>query len=295
MARPMAAALVVLGALLVGTPVVAAAQAERPDRTDPARVDRAAKKVLDARYQDVPGPRRARDPRGADDAEGRDWGGGGRVDRGGGGGELDSDGQPRRRRRGGAGGRGGGGRSGGGSDGYDLDSSAGGGGALGTIMSWLLWGAIGVAVVLIILLIVREVTRHRGDTSIDDAEPTQEDDAEAPVPEAELARPLDEADRLARDGRFAEAIHLLLLRTFQELARAAEVRIPSSLTSREVLARIPLRPGARDALAELVSVVENTWFGDDVPGEPEWLRCRHQFDRFVAIYRAGAPSLKEAA
>ena len=105
---------------------------------------------------------------------------------------------------------------------------------------------------------------------------------------AALHRPLDDADQLAREGRFAEAIHILLLRTFQELARAADVTIAPSLTSREILTRIPLRPGAREALVELTEVVELTWFGDDVPGEADWLRCRGRFDSFVAAYRGAS-------
>lgn len=238
-----AALLVLLGVLAVGEPIASAAP-------DPARIDRAADRVISDRYQDVP---EARGNEGVPDGDRRDRG--------------------RRRRR---------------SDG-GYESSPGGAGALGAILSWLIWGALAVGAVLLLLLIIREVARHRRDrTARADPELAVE---EAVAATAALHRPLDDADQLAREGKFAEAIHVLLLRTFEELARAAEVAISPSLTSREVLARIPLRPGAREALGELAAVVELTWFGDDVPGEADWLRCRGRFDVFVAAYRG----IREAA
>lgn len=239
MARSMKAVLLVLVGGLAIVPVAAAAP-------DPARIDRAADRVIDDRYQGVPN---------AELGEPSDPG------------RRDRERRPRR----------------------SLETRPGGAGALGVVLTWLVWGAIAVGAVLLILLVVREIMRHKRDRTVKDEAAIAEEEAAAPA--AALDRPLDDADRLAREGRFAEAIHVLLLRTFEELARAAEVRIAPSLTSREVLARIPLRPGAREALAELASVVELTWFGDDVPGQADWLRCRGRFDAFVAAYRG----VREAA
>jgi hypothetical protein len=235
MRRSMKAALLVLvGVLALGEPAASAAP-------DPARIDRAADRVMDRRYQDLP------DVRNTDELGSRDR-------------------SASRVRRG-----------------RSLETRPGGGGALGVLMSWLVWGGIAVGAVLLILLIVRELARHRRDR-VAGADPTIAEEEVAPAVAA-LHRPLDDADLLARDGRFAEAIHILLLRTFEELARAADVKIAPSLTSREILAKIPLRTGAHEALADLASVVELTWFGDDVPGEADWLRCRGRFDVFVAAYR----------
>lgn len=176
---------------------------------------------------------------------------------------------------------GGGGDSGGGD--YSV---GGGGGALGTLLSWLLWGVLGIGAVVLVIYLIRAIANRQKDEKIE----LEEEAAiaeEKPQTEAELEAPLDEADLLAREGRYAEAIHLLLLRTFEELARA-DGRPALHLTAREILARIRLREGARDALTELVTVVENTWWGDDVPGELDWQRCRGAYDRFVAAYRAPA-------
>jgi hypothetical protein len=188
---------------------------------------------------------------------------------------------------------GGGGDSGGPSDSGSPDVSSGGAGALGSFVSFLLWGALGIGAIFLILFIIREIGRRQKDAKID---PDEDVIGEEPAPvEAELAAPLDDAELLARAGKFAEAIHMLLLRTLAELARA-DGKVAAHLTSREILASIRLREGAREALTELVNVVEPTWFGDDVPGELDWQRCKAQFDRFVAAYRAGAAApVKEAA
>jgi hypothetical protein len=319
MQRFMVTRLVVL--VVLALPALAWAQpAEREAPSDDA-IDRAARRVLDGRYQGEPGEwnpesdkealerwrrdmeeaqqRRSEDEleRWKREMEQRERARREAVERGG---DAAGDGERHHRRRGG---RGGGGRPrprGERTD-EDLDIDTGGssgGGAVGSIVAYLLYGALIVGVLFLILFIVREIMRRKGDADVHEEEAPEVKEEEAPAddaPKAELHVPLDEAELLAREGRFAEAIHLLLLRTFQELARAADVKIAASLTSREILARIPLRPGARDALAELVDVVENTWFGDDVPGEVQWQRCKAQFDRFVAIYRAPAPSLLEAA
>ena len=213
---------------------------------DPGRVDRAAQKVLDRRFQD--------EPTGYPDRPERDS-------------DMSSSG--------GRGGRGG-------FPSGSSSSGAGGAGALSPIIAMLMWALLIAGAVIIIFYVIKELAKGgRKDRVRADDQAIGEEPVPAP---AELDRPLEDADALARQGKFAEAIHTLLLRTFQELALAS--KISPHLTSREILAKIPLLTDGRDALGELVAVVELTWFGDDVPGEPEWLRCRAQFDRFVTIHRA---------
>src|SRR5262249_7439101 len=74
-----------------------------------------------------------------------------------------------------------------------------------------------------------------------------------------VAIPIASAEALAAEGRWAEAIHALLLKTLEALSAAA--RLAPSLTSREIVARIGVAPRARDALADLVLAVELSRFG----------------------------------
>ena len=99
---------------------------------------------------------------------------------------------------------------------------------------------------------------------------------------------LGDADALAGDGRFAEAIHVLLLRTIDDLRRRADRPVADSLTSREILAALEMPAAARAALSDLVSVVELTYFGGRRPARKHYARCRERYERFAAAYGADA-------
>ena len=65
------------------------------------------------------------------------------------------------------------------------------------------------------------------------------------------------------------------------------VRVERSHTSREILARVPLLADAREALSMLITYVELTHFGDDPAGAADYAKCRDQFNRFAAAFKAG--------
>ncbi|MBT8494141.1 MAG: hypothetical protein KJO07_13885, partial [Deltaproteobacteria bacterium] len=103
-----------------------------------------------------------------------------------------------------------------------------------------------------------------------------------------VERPLGDAEVLAADGNWAEAVHTLLLKTLMELAIKRGQPLKSSLTSREILSRVGLPIPARDALSEIVDVVEISHFGDLPIGENEYLRCLDSYSRFSTAYLQGA-------
>lgn len=154
---------------------------------------------------------------------------------------------------------------------------------LSSVATFLLWGLVVVAAIVIGLAAYRQVAGYAGD---DTAEPVERKATDAQLA-AVIERPRDDADELADQGRFAEAIHTLLLRTLHELASQNLVRVTPALTSREILAKVSLLGDAREALTGLIVAVEQTWFGDDVPQLADYQRCRAEFDRFAAAYRRG--------
>jgi hypothetical protein len=101
-----------------------------------------------------------------------------------------------------------------------------------------------------------------------------------------VAIPIASAEALAARGRFAEAIHALLLETLDALSRAA--RLAPSLTSREIAARIPLPAPAREALSGLVLAVELSRFGGAAAGETDYRACLDRFHAFLETYRSAA-------
>lgn len=154
------------------------------------------------------------------------------------------------------------------------------GGVFGHIASALLWVLVGVGVLVLISWLAQEYRGQRDGPAQAGAEP--DDDAQARA--AVVARPLDDAEVLARQGRFDAAIHVLLLRTIESLKRTLPAGLPRSLTSREILARVPMNDSARAAIAELVRAVERSYFGSEVPGSAEYQACRAHFQRFAEAY-----------
>ncbi len=139
----------------------------------------------------------------------------------------------------------------------------------------LMWSLIGIFVVLAGAVAWRELKAGRA------AEPaTPGGDGDAPAPVIGPA-PLIDAEALARTGQFAEAVHVLLLRTLQALSKRTD--LPEALTSREVLGTVSLAPPARAALGQLVDAVEITRFGGAPAALADYERCIAAYRAFVGI------------
>lgn len=98
----------------------------------------------------------------------------------------------------------------------------------------------------------------------------------------------DDADELARRGLFAEAMHVLLLRSLAELRRRLDVTIADSLTSREVLQRLTLPDLGRRALGDLIQRVELVYFGSRPAAHGDYSACRSSFDALIGAMQTGA-------
>ena len=94
---------------------------------------------------------------------------------------------------------------------------------------------------------------------------------ETPLPD------LDEIERLARAGAFAEAIHLMLLRALEALRHRLGTSWAKSLTSREIARRSELAPTDRSALKMLVGAVEISRFGGQSANEQIYRACLDQY------------------
>jgi hypothetical protein len=156
--------------------------------------------------------------------------------------------------------------------------SSGGGLALRS----LLYGLAIVALVLLVAVVANnylERRRVRAPTAVATAEPAGPEEGEGEIPDP---------DSLARKGRFAEAVHALLLLAQRRLVERAG-GISPALTSREILSRVKLPDGARTALRHLVLSVESCLFGGRTAGPAEYAGCRESYDRFLSD-RDGGPA-----
>lgn len=101
-------------------------------------------------------------------------------------------------------------------------------------------------------------------------------------PDAELARSLlEEADILAREGRYAEAVHLLLFRSIEDIQERGKAGLSQSLTAREIGSLSDLPDRARRALAPIIGVVERSFFGGRDVDRAGWETARASYEDFA--------------
>ncbi|MFN7180892.1 hypothetical protein [Hyphomonas sp.] len=154
--------------------------------------------------------------------------------------------------------------------------------ALGPVFQVIFWIAVAAVIAGLLYFLFGEAIRMRfGGRRNTNA--VAEDDVLTDIrPDAGAARSLlDEADALAREGRFAEAVHLLLFRSIEDIQSRLEGGVPTSLTSREIagLSRLPDR--AKRALAPIIQVVESSHFGGRPVDAAGWQHARRSYEDFA--------------
>ena len=92
---------------------------------------------------------------------------------------------------------------------------------------------------------------------------------------------LEDADALAAQGRFAEAVHLLLFRSIDDIQSHKSGVIGRSLTAREIGALGVLPQSVREALAPIIGVVERSFFGGQAVNERGWKEARASYETFA--------------
>ena len=101
-------------------------------------------------------------------------------------------------------------------------------------------------------------------------------------PEAKRARALlEDADALAAQGRFAEAVHLLLFRSIEDIQEKKSGVIGRSLTAREIGALGILPDWIRNTLSPIIRIVERSFFGGQDVTEAGWREARQSYEAFA--------------
>lgn len=162
---------------------------------------------------------------------------------------------------------------------------------LGPIGEWLGMGwpvfekiLIGLAVVLVLVLlwsllapVVRRLRQRR---------PAQ---VEAPwTPDrAEALALLEDADRLAAEGRFDEATHLLLRRSVGQIAEARPDWVHPASTAREIGGLSALPVAARHAFRVIAARVERSRYALRRLTQDDWQAARTAYADFALVEIAG--------
>lgn len=98
---------------------------------------------------------------------------------------------------------------------------------------------------------------------------------------------LEDADRLAAEGRFDEATHLLLQRSVGQIASARPGLLEPSSTAREIAALPALPEKARHAFGVIAARVERSLFALRSLSQDDWLAAREAYSAFALEARAG--------
>ena len=99
---------------------------------------------------------------------------------------------------------------------------------------------------------------------------------------------LEAADDLAAQGRFVEAMHVLLLQALADIRRRLDEEFADSLTSREILRSRQLSEVLRRPLREVIGRVEWTYFGGHSADRDDYLACRASFSALAQALSRGA-------
>lgn len=147
-------------------------------------------------------------------------------------------------------------------------------GAWWWLIQWVLLAGVAAFVLLLLARSVGPLARQR-EAKTDGAAPDWRPDAAA-----SLAL-LEDAERLAAEGQFDAATHLLLTRSVSALAAARPGVVEPSSTARE-LAVLPAVPdGAREAFRIMADRVERSLFALQRLDRADWEAARDAYARFA--------------
>jgi len=148
--------------------------------------------------------------------------------------------------------------------------------AIAPVLAYVFWGGLILATLFILYVVAREVFPDIGPKRRTRVELTDW----RPAPEQARAL-LEDADSLAREGRFEEAIHLLLFRSIDDLAGRRPGLVKPALTSRDIADLEAMPADARSAFSRLASAVETTFFGGRPAGEAAFGAARADYEAFA--------------
>jgi hypothetical protein len=142
----------------------------------------------------------------------------------------------------------------------------------------IFWAGLAAIVLAILWFIAREVIRIRLPAKTDKL--ILEDDGWRPAPAAALAL-LSDADALAAQGRFDEAVHLLLLRSINDIDGRLPNTVRPAFTARDIEGMSRLPAAARPAFTRIARVVESSLFGGRSVDRTAWTDCRQAYEAFA--------------
>jgi hypothetical protein len=152
--------------------------------------------------------------------------------------------------------------------------------ALAPLAPYIFWTGVALGAAFILFLIGQRLFAVKRGVVIGGLKLSAGAEPWRPAPEQARAL-LEEADRLACEGRFVEAAHLILLRSIQDIQARRPRAVAVSLTSRDIARLEVLPPSARLLFAGIAEAVEISLFGGRAMDGEGYARCRDAYSSFV--------------
>lgn len=152
--------------------------------------------------------------------------------------------------------------------------------ALGASWWWLQWVLLGIAVLIALVLLARLLGPGFGRWGKNKKVDAAAADEWRPDTAASLAL-LEDADRLAAEGRFDDATRLLLQRSVGHISAARPDWVEPSSTARELAALPALPDSARAAFQVIAERVERSLFALRSLERADWEAARAAYAEFA--------------
>ncbi len=152
--------------------------------------------------------------------------------------------------------------------------------AFGASWWWMQWVLLALVVIFALVLLVRLIGPGFGRKDKRKAAGDLAPEAWQPDSAASVAL-LEDADRLAAEGRFDDATHLLLQRSVAQIAAARPGWVEPSSTARELAALPALPDAARTAFGVIATRVERSLFALTALDRADWDAARAAYAEFA--------------
>lgn len=152
--------------------------------------------------------------------------------------------------------------------------------AIAPFLVYVFWAGVIIIVALIVWALAQEIIRRMPSR----AKEAKAVEAPKPVYKPTVARAralLEEADRLAAEGRYGEAARVLLHRSIEDFEQVFQLAIGPSLTSREVARLEQLSPQGRTVFTGIAQAVETSLFGERPLDRERYTQCRDAYASFA--------------
>jgi len=153
--------------------------------------------------------------------------------------------------------------------------------AIAPAFKFIFWGGLAIGAGLILYFLVWDLLALRlGWRRSAKARPVELQSEWKPTA-AKARTLLEDADRLAAEGRYDEAVHILLFRSIDDIDQRWPNTVRPALTSRDIAAHDHLSETARRTFMGIAEVVERSFFGGAQVGAVDFKACREAYAAFA--------------